>query len=82
GQNQAIRNANDGIALAQTADGYLGEVTNILQRLRELSVQSASGTYQNSDRTNLQTEVSQLTSQLTTLNGSKFNGVQLFGTTD
>ncbi|MGJ3648426.1 flagellin [Sphingomonas sp. GlSt437] len=82
GQNQAIRNANDGIALAQTADGYLGEVTNILQRIRELAVQSASGTYQNSDRTNLNTEVTQLTQQLTTLNGSKFNGVALFGTTD
>ncbi|MFM9829436.1 MAG: flagellin FliC, partial [Sphingomonas sp.] len=45
GQSQAIRNANDGIALAQTADGALGEVTNIIQRVRELAVQSASGTY-------------------------------------
>jgi flagellin len=54
GMNQAIRNANDGISLAQTADGALDEVTNMLQRVRELSVQSKSGTYQGSDRTNLQ----------------------------
>ena len=50
GMNQAIRNANDGIALAQTADGALNEVTNMLQRVRELSIQSKSGTYQQSDR--------------------------------
>jgi flagellin len=80
GQTQAIRNANDGIALAQTADGALGEATNILQRIRELSVQSASGTYSNSDRTNLQTEVSQLTAQLSNIvSSTTFNGVTLFG---
>ena len=83
GQNQAIRNANDGIALAQTADGALGEATNILQRIRELSVQSASGTYSSGDRTNLQTEVTQLTAQLTDItSNTKFNGVTLFGTSD
>jgi len=79
GQNQAIRNANDGIALAQTADGALGEVTNILQRIRELAVQSASGTYSDDDRSNLQTEVGQLTQQLTSIVGTTtFNGVSLF----
>ena len=57
GMSQAIRNANDGISLAQTADGALGEVTNMLQRIRELAVQSASGTYSDDDRTNLQAEV-------------------------
>ena len=57
GMSQAIRNANDGISLAQTADGALGEVTNMLQRIRELAVQSASGTYSNADRANLQSEV-------------------------
>ncbi|WP_242138274.1 MULTISPECIES: flagellin [unclassified Sphingomonas] len=82
GQNQAIRNANDGIALAQTADGALGEATNIVQRIRELAVQSASGTYQQSDRDNLQTEVGELQKQLTNLTATKFNGVALFGTTD
>lgn len=82
GQNQAIRNANDGIALSQTADGALGEVTNILQRVRELSVQSASGTYADTDRTNLQAEVTQLTGQLTDIqNKTNFNGVSLLGTT-
>ncbi len=78
GQNQAIRNANDGSALSQTADGALGEVTNILQRVRELSVQSASGTYSDSDRTNLQAEVTQLTGQLTDIQSkTNFNGVSL-----
>ena len=81
GAAQAIRNANDGIALAQTADGTLGEAGNILQRVRELAVQSASGTYSDDDRTNLQAEVSQLTAQLkSSITGAKFNGVTLFDT--
>ncbi|WP_029625081.1 flagellin N-terminal helical domain-containing protein [Sphingomonas sp. PAMC 26605] len=84
GQNQAIRNANDGIALAQTADGALGEATNILQRIRELAVQSASGTYSGDgtagdDRSNLQTEVTELTKQLGDIvRTSNFNNVSLF----
>ena len=83
GQSQAIRNANDGISLAQTADGALGEVTNILQRIRELSVQSASGTYSDDDRTNLQVEVTELASQLSDITSkSNFNGVTLFGASD
>ncbi|MFA7603754.1 MAG: flagellin [Novosphingobium sp.] len=82
GMNQAIRNANDGIALAQTADGALNEVTNMLQRVRELSVQSKSGTYQASDRDNLQAEVTQLTEQIDNiLTNTKFNGVTLFSKT-
>lgn len=79
GQNQAIRNANDGIALAQTADGALGEATNILQRMRELAVQSSSGTYSNDDRANMQTEVTELQKQLTDISATKYNGVSLFG---
>jgi len=83
GQTQAIRNANDGISLAQTADGALSEVTNILQRVRELSVQSASGTYSDDDRKNLQTEVTELQSQLTDITSkANFNGVTLFGASD
>jgi len=79
GMNQGVRNANDGIAMAQTADGALNEVTNMLQRIRELAVQSASGTYSNSDRGNLQTEVSALTSQITSiLDNTQFNKVALF----
>ena len=81
GMSQAIRNANDGISLAQTADGALSEVTNMLQRVRELAVQSASGTYSDDDRGNMQAEVSQLTAQITsTLTDSKFNGVTIFDT--
>ena len=82
GMNQAIRNANDGIGLAQTAEGALGEVTNMLQRIRELGVQSKSGTYSATDRTNLQTEVDQLQQQIdSVLTNTEFNGVALFSTT-
>ena len=81
GQSQAIRNANDGIALAQTADGALNEVTNILQRIRELAVQSSSGTYSDEDRTNLQAEVTELQGQLTDIQAkTEFNGVSLVDT--
>jgi flagellin len=81
GMNQAIRNANDGISLAQTAEGALNEVGNMLQRIRELAVQSASGSYSADDRTNLDTEVQQLKTQITDiLTDTKFNGVTLFGT--
>lgn len=79
GMNQAVRNANDGISMAQTAEGGLAEITNMLQRVRELAVQSSSGTYSDEDRTNLQSEVTELTSQITDiLSNSKFNGVNLF----
>ena len=80
GMNQAIRNSNDGIALAQTAEGSLSEVTNMLQRVRELAVQSSSGTYQDaSDRTYMQAEVDQLTAQIDqVITNTKFNGVVLF----
>ncbi len=81
GMSQAISNSNDGISLAQTADGALSEVTNNLQRIRELAVQSASGTYSDDDRTNMQAEVTQLTTQIgNILSDTKFNGVQLFTT--
>ncbi len=80
GMSQAIRNANDGISMAQTAEGALAEVTNMLQRIRELSVQSASGTYSDDDRANLQVEVDALLTQIDDIvNNSKFNGVELFG---
>ena len=79
GMNQAIRNANDGMAMAQTAEGSLSELTNMVQRIRELSVQAASGTYSNDDRTNLQAEVTELSTQITsTLANANFNGVKLF----
>ena len=79
GMNQAVRNANDGISLAQTAEGALGEVTNMLQRIRELAVQAASGTYQDTDRDNLQVEVDELTAQIGQIvSNTEFNGVVLF----
>jgi flagellin len=82
GMSTAIRNANDGISLAQTAEGALNEVGNMLQRVRELAVQSASGTYSAADRTNLQAEVTELTKQITSvLADTEFNGNALFSTT-
>ena len=79
GMNQAIRNANDGISFSQTAEGALGEVTNMLQRVRELAVQSASGTYSDADRTNLNAEVTELKAQITNvLATTEFNGTRIF----
>lgn len=75
GLNQAVRNANDGISLIQTAEGALGESTNILQRMRELAVQSANGTYTSGNRASLNAETQQLIKELdriaetTTFNG-------------
>jgi flagellin len=78
GLNQATRNANDGISLAQTAEGALQETTNILQRMRELSVQSANDTNSASDRTSLQAEVNQLKQEMTRIaNTTSFNGKNL-----
>lgn len=64
GINQAVRNAGDGVSLAQTAEGALQETTNILQRMRELSVQSANDTNTTSDRQSIQDEVNQLVDEL------------------
>ena len=83
GMSQAIRNANDGISFAQTAEGALNEVTNMLQRIRELAVQSASGTYSDDDRANLQAEVTELGAQIDDIvANTKFNGVTVFGSAD
>ncbi|MES2420436.1 MAG: flagellin [Pseudomonadota bacterium] len=80
GMNQGIRNSNDGIALTQTADGALSEVTNMLQRIRELSTQAASDTYSKDDRTTMQTEVTALTTQIgSIITNTQFNGTALFG---
>lgn len=78
GLNMAIRNANDGISMAQTAEGGMNEVGSMLQRMRELSVQSASGTLTDADRTNLQAEVTELQAQIgDVVDRTKFNGVSL-----
>jgi flagellin len=75
GLNQAVRNANDGISLAQTAEGGLGTAGDLLQRMRELAVQSANGTNSASDRASLQQEVSQLAQELNRVaTTTQFNG--------
>ena len=88
GLNQAIRNANDGISLVQTAEGALSSVTDNLQRIRELSIQAANGTLNDQDRGAIQAEIDQLTSEIerigetTTFNGKKLldgtSGLQNF----
>src|SRR5215203_2227088 len=78
GINVAIRNANDGISLAQTAEGALASVTDNLQRIRELAVQSANATNSASDRASLQLEVAQLTAEIDRVaTQTSFNGTNL-----
>ena len=77
-ENQAIRNANDGISLSQTTDGALAATSDIMQRLRELAVQAATGTLTASDRQALQTENDQLVSQIDQIaKSTRFNGMPL-----
>ncbi|GAB3738630.1 flagellin [Silanimonas algicola] len=78
GLNVAVRNANDGVSLAQTAEGALGEVGTNLQRIRELAVQSANATNSSSDRTALNAEVSQLVDEIDRVaKQAEFNGTKL-----
>ena len=78
GLNQGVRNANDGISLAQTAEGALGEVTNNLQRIRELAVQASNATNTATDRAALQNEVSALVSEIDRVaQQTSFNGTKL-----
>lgn len=78
GTNVAIRNANDGISLAQTAESGLTEVTTALQRMRDLAVQAANDTNSASDRQSLQAEVDQLKSEISRIaNTSEFNGTKI-----
>ena len=78
GMNQAARNANDGISLAQTAEGALGEIGNNLQRIRELAVQSRNATNSADDRAALQKEVAQLKSEIDRVaDQTSFNGTKL-----
>ncbi len=78
GLNQAARNANDGISLVQTAESALGEVTNNLQRIRELAVQSRNATNSQSDRDALNTEAQQLMQEINRVaSQTSFNGVKL-----
>ena len=79
GLNQGARNAADGISLAQTGEGALGEMTTLTQRIRELAVQSANGTNTAADRTSLDAEVTELGLEITRLSGTQFNGVDIIG---
>jgi len=77
GFDQAIRNSNDGISLVQTAEGAMSEISNILVRMRELSVQSANGTAASTDRDSLQEEFTALIDQIDDIAGrSDFNGIK------
>lgn len=82
GMNQGIRNANDGISMAQVAEGALSEVTNMLQRQRELTVQASNNTYSADDLANLASEMTALNTQITNvLTNTQFNGQNLFDAT-
>jgi len=79
GMNVAVRNANDGISLAQTAEGALGKIGDNLQRMRELAVQSRNATNSAGDRDNLQKEFKELQAEIDrTVKGTKFNGTAMF----
>jgi flagellin len=81
GMNVAVRNANDGISLAQTAEGALGKLSEMMQRMRELAVQSANATNGASDRANLDAEYQQLSAEITrTIGSSRFNGIAILST--
>ncbi|GAO35711.1 flagellin [Sulfuricella sp. T08] len=78
GLNQAARNANDGISMAQTAEGGLATTTDLLQRMRQLAVQAANGTNSASDRQSIQSEVTQLQQEMNRVaNTTQFNGQNL-----
>jgi len=80
GINVAIRNANDGISLAQTAEGALATMTDVLQRMRELAIQAQNGSNDTGDRVNLDTEYQQLSAEITRIAAqTKFNGTAIVG---
>ncbi|WP_395699062.1 flagellin [Aquabacterium sp.] len=78
GMNVAVRNANDAISLSQTAEGAIGKLSDMVQRMRELAVQSANGTNTAADRTNLDAEYQQLGQEITrTIGATSFNGLNI-----
>jgi flagellin len=80
GMNVAIRNANDGISLAQVAEGAIGKITDMMQRMRELAVQSANATNDATDRSNLNAEYRQLAAEVQrTIGSTRFNGLLVLG---
>ena len=82
GLNVAVRNANDGISMAQTAEGALIEVSNMLQRMRELAVQASTGTLSSTQRGYLDDEFQALNDQIqNTVNNTQWNGISVLGST-
>lgn len=82
GMKQAVRNANDGISLVQVAESALGQIGDMLQRMRELTLQAANGTAHADDRKSIQAEIAQLTVQIEdVLKSTQFNGIPLFSDT-
>ncbi|MCR5764568.1 MAG: flagellin [Treponema sp.] len=78
GLNQASKNINNGISFIQTTEGYLTETTDVLQRIRELAVQSANGIYSDEDRMQIQVEVSQLVAEVDRVaSQAQFNGMNM-----
>ncbi|MDK2818533.1 MAG: flagellin [Spirochaetota bacterium] len=78
GLNQALRNTQDGVSFIQTTEGYLQEVGNALQRVRELSVQAANGIYSDEDRGYIQTEVAQMVDEIDRIGSqAQFNGLKM-----
>lgn len=81
GLNQSVRNAQDGISFIQTAEGALNEVSDMLTRLKELSVQVTNGTYSTDDQKNIGAEMKALGTAINEINTkTKFNGIDVFGT--
>ncbi len=79
GMSVAIRNSNDALSFLQTAEGGVSKITEALNRMRELAVQSANGTYTSGDRSNLDTEFGQLASEIARVaSQTEFNGIQMF----
>ena len=79
GYNQGVRNAADAISLAQTSEGAYDEISNNLQRIRELSVQSINATNSSTDRAALDTEVQQLIEEINRASKTQFNGIEVIG---
>ena len=78
GNNQGIQNANDGVSLAQTAEGALGQIQNNMQTIYQIAVESSNGTVSNTNRSQLQTEVDQLTQEISRIvQTTNFNGIML-----
>ena len=79
GYNQGVRNSADAISLAQTAEGAYDEMGNNLQRIRELAVQAANATNSTTDRQAIQTEITDLQSEISRVTHTQFNGVEVIG---